>query len=77
MERGWIARVSLAVGLAAALAWGLVFVMLVQFHHQPAEHVHWDRVAIGAAVAFVAGWGLVRIAARTPPEPKKENDEEY
>lgn len=77
MQKEWIGRVSLVVGLAAALAWCLVFVLLVFRHHQPAKHVHWDRVAIGAAISFVVGWGLVRFAARVPPEPRKERDDDY
>jgi len=75
MQKGWVRRTSLIVGLLAAAAWCLVFVVLVLRHHQRPEHVHWDRVAIGAAVAFVAGWGLVRFAARVPPQPQKKDDD--
>ena len=77
MQREWIGRVSLTVGVLTALAWFLVFVLLVHVHYQPAEHVHWDGVAIGAVVFFFLGWGLVRFAARTPPEPRKEDENDY
>ena len=75
MQKEWITRVSLVVGLLAAIAWCLVFVMLVVRHHQPSKHVHWDRVAIGAVVSFVVGWGAVRFATRTPPDPRKDSDD--
>ena len=75
MQKESITRIGLIVGLLAAIAWCLVFVMLVLRHHQPANQVHWERVAIGSVVAFVVGWGAVRFTARTPPETRKDSDD--
>jgi len=75
MLKEWLGPISFAAGLLAAVAWCLVFVVLVFFHYQPAKHVHWDRVAIGAAIAFLVGWGLMRFAARQPTERRKEEDD--
>lgn len=77
MSKQWIGPVSLVVGLLTALAWLAVFGFGVLFHGHNPKHIHWDHVAVGAVLSFIVGWGLVRLAARVPPEPRKEEDFDY
>ena len=72
MSKHWIWPVSLVVGLLTALACLAVFPFGVVFHGHDPKHFHWGRIAVGAVISFIVGWGLMRLAARVPPEPRKE-----
>jgi hypothetical protein len=70
-----IGLISLVVGLLCALAWYAIFWLEHYVHGVKVKHIYWNSVTIGAVICFLAGWGLIRFAARERPQPppKEEN----
>jgi hypothetical protein len=61
MRKERIRKLSLGIGLLCAMAWYLVFGWDAFEYHDP--HIDWSEVSVAALISFVAGWGLVHLAA--------------
>ena len=70
MEKTRITLSGVALGLACASAWYVVFGLGILFHFDYPTHIYWGRVTIAAAISFVAGWSVAHLIAswgRTEP----------